>query len=711
MINELLDSGFDKGPVSAGLKRATISKVLNPSKGLSDRRREISRFFGSRGFTYEKFIGLLSVQNPTFTLENRKYLTRFAKKTDYKKDDGSEAVWYDEYIETFFMYLYYQLFVKLFSNAGAIIANNKENIENAKKILEKGIKDDGLKEDMKENITNIYKKFYSMIMPSDDAKSISTVVAAQQAYFDEFANKNISLFYDYPLSSRLFDSSAGSMKEFMDMVFDASTKIDVDNTSNRQIVSIRIMSEMMQGGNASFDLEKLNDVFNEKYPTASGSKASIKFPEKIRPDVEDALDTLAGFDSFDQVEMSWAIGTAWQPFISLMCAIISLEELSPEIKKLAKETREEKSQYVKQLDTAEPDSGVYFINNQAFKGAIANIPELKQLTNGIERVIANVFRKTSYFETLESDDLVEVMFVKYDNKYEADDIADLPKDDRDTLERIMRITEIIPSYGETLTAAVANINQILFNPDAKLREGVPDHVDRAIEYAKENADELEIKEVDKSVLSAFGYGSAIRNITRVSSATINAFSKIFTSDFTIDNIIDSFNESFADEFGFARMEVSSDGTATISRKGKPLLELKSKDDIKKYVASMSASMGSIMYHSKVMFKSEGTFDERYKEYFNVLSWFIKSLKEEGKLSAISGSDYPLSYKVTPFMVDVVKYAIRGFINNAHEIINSSVKKEVADSHNRNEMDDSEWKPLEQKLAEEMKDYLEKEMKA
>ena len=692
----------------SGVKGLPLSKVLMNNKSHENRRSAINKFFGDRKFSYSKFANIIRPETPTFKLEDRKFIKKFAKKEDTKTKSGDVEIWYDEYIETFFIYIYYQLFVKLFAMSDIVVANNKENIENAKKILS-GIKDKGLVEDVKENIVNVYKAFYSFMIPVGSPSKIESSSDAQIKYFEDFVNKNVSMFYEYPLSTQLTNFSTDNVSDLMDSIFDASKRIDVDNRSNRQLIALKVLSNMVEAGKPSFDFVELQELM-ERYPTVTDSKTKIKFPDSVRGNVEDALEVLSSFNELERIGMGWASGTQWEPFIGIMCGIISLREISDEIKKIAKQTQEKKSEYVQLLDTDEKDKGVFFINNEAFVSATSEIPELKDLVTGLDRIINSVFEKTNHFQKLDPKDLSEELFVTYNPKYAASDISSLSSEDKYVLEKVMRITQIITNYGANLDEGLANINQILFNLNHVQKTGLPEHLIDAEEFAKKNSGDLLIRDTD-DFLSAFSPSSVIRSITSVSSATVAAFSKIFSSDFSIDNVISSFNEAFSAEFGFAKMDVASDGTTVNIRiNNKIAIQLKTKEEIKEYVMFMCSSMASIMYHSKVMFGEGGDFNSRYKTYFNVLSWFLKTAKDAGKMQAFETKEYPLSYKVTPFAVDFVKYALRAFVNNIHEIVDSSVKDEIRDSHKKKEMDASEWKPLSNTLTDEVKSYLEKALK-
>jgi hypothetical protein len=118
-------------------------------------------------------------------------------------------------------------------------------------------------------------------------------------------------------------------------------------------------------------------------------------------------------------------------------------------------------------------------------------------------------------------------------------------------------------------------------------------------------------------------------------------------------------------------------------------------------------MASIVYHSKIMFNEDGDINSGYKRYFNILTWFLLAAKEEDKMRAFNTQDYPLSYKITPFALDFIKYALRAFVNDVHKIVDSSIKDEIKDSHSKKEMENSEWLPLSKTLSDEIRQYLEK----
>lgn len=689
-----------------GVKGLPISDVLMSQKGHEERRRAITGFFGDRRFTYESFANIVRPETVTFRLEDRRLIRKFASKKEGKTKSGEIEIWYDEYIETFFIYLYYQLFVKLFTMADAVVANNKENIENAKKILA-GIKDPGLVEVVKENIVNVYKVFYSSVIPVGNPSTIESSKDAQLEYFEDFVNKNISLFFDYPMSGQMEGFSTDNIKQFMDELFDVTRRIDIDNKSNRQLVALKILSNMIEGGKPSFDFVELQELI-QKYPTVTDSKVTITFPTAERGKVEDAFDTLSSFKEFERIGMGWAIGTQWEPFISLVCGIISMQEISDAVKKLASQTKAKTSEYVRLLDTDETDEGVFFINNDAFMSSVMQIDSLKKIPSGIDRILKNVFEKSNYFQGLSGSELVKALFVTYDAKYTATDVSDLSQEDKDVLEKIMKITGIMDVYGTTLNDVIANINKALFDLDYPGKPGLPELIVKAEEYARRNTGDVKLDDVDTS---AFSPTSVVKNIAAVSSATASAFKKIFSGDFSIENIADSFNQSFSTYTGFAKMNVESDGSVTVNIGTQEAIRLKSKEQIKEYIMFMSSSMGSILYHTKFMFGGpDSERPARFKEYFNVLTWFLQSLKDAGKDAAFSTEEYPLSWKITPYTIDFIKYALRAFVNDCHNIINSSVKDQINDSHKKEKMDDAEWKSLSSILSEELESYLRDKVK-
>jgi hypothetical protein len=120
-----------------------------------------------------------------------------------------------------------------------------------------------------------------------------------------------------------------------------------------------------------------------------------------------------------------------------------------------------------------------------------------------------------------------------------------------------------------------------------------------------------------------------------------------------------------------------------------------------------------MYHSKVAFGKSGDKNSRYKEYFNVLTWFVNSLDEYGKGRALQTPAYPFVYLVTPFLLEVIKYSFRTYVNEIEDTlfddgaISKDLRDRVKNSHKMDSMEDEEWKPIVEELSAAIEEYLKK----
>jgi hypothetical protein len=91
----------------------------------------------------------------------------------------------------------------------------------------------------------------------------------------------------------------------------------------------------------------------------------------------------------------------------------------------------------------------------------------------------------------------------------------------------------------------------------------------------------------------------------------------------------------------------------------------------------------------------------------MLSWFVQALEKQGKSTATAGGDYPVEYLITPFFLETVKYSLRAFINDAHNIIeiDEKLKKQIKESREKASMEEDEWKPIVEQFSKEIEKYL------
>ena len=627
-ITEQLNDAFFRTK-EGGATPITLSSLLfpdaNPSE--SERKKEyskISSFFRETGgFTYEDFKSIIKIDvtkidfkkgYQLFQSGQKGVIENFAKIV--KSTDKGGGSFYDEYVETFFIYFYYQLFVKLFSKSvhDRIISANKDSIESAKKQLA-DVKQ-SLIPDMEENVLRLYKSFYYTFASSIADPALMKDEAAQEKYFENFANLNINLFREYPLSAALKGSETMSIKVLIDSIFDVISKMDEANISNRQIASVKMLSDFISGTTIDFDITQFQKLSKERPSILSDSK-SIQFPESLRPVIDNIIKDLSDVNDVSDFGFSWAKGTSWEPYIKLMCGIISLEGVFSNVKKFAEATQGGSFTYEKKLDVAEKDGGVYSINNDAFVLATKDHAQIKNVVEDLNKLIIRFSKKTKYFQDLSGQKLIKALFVEYDEKFACEDIEELPKEEFRVIENIMKITGIIPGIAPTVTQATAAINGIMFGGEINPSN---DNLVAAIQYAKENCGDFKINETRVASSSTFSISSAYKTVKDVASATAKTFGDIFNdiSSGNFSNIAKSFTRTFSDEFSFAKMESTASGFQ-IKIDNEVVYDLKSAAEVGTYIKNMCVSAGSMMYHSVVKFGQYGTYESRYKDYFNVLT--------------------------------------------------------------------------------------------
>lgn len=714
LLEELNKELFKQSEVS-GVEPLPVSRIVSPGEKMDRREADVTKFFDDKGgFTYQEFKSILSVSlGSIFGIgaDARKKVSKFAEPVDVKNEKGDVRIAYDEYVETFFIYLYYQLFVKLLSKHELIIAKNQEAIKNAKAIMAKDVPD-SLKADMEEGMIKLYKLFYSMFGSSiTDPIKIKDNKEVQNTYFEKFTGQNVRLYIDYPLSGFMEGAGTMNVKQFVDSMFDAVGSINLDDRSNKQITTIRILSNFIEGG---FDIVKFQDLLKQ-YPSFSEGQGPLKFRDALEPVVSNVITELSSMDDIDDIGMGWAKGTKWEPYIKMICAVICLEEVSNKVKSAAKTLRKEKSKYKQRLDIGEFDGGVYFINNSAFVMAAQKVPKYKDVIKGLDDAITGVFNKTQYFQNKSGKQLIEAMFVKYDEDKAATYIENLGESEKKSLETIMKMTNLMGgsnSFGSTLVEAVAEINFTLFSNDNKIRPRLNARNEQSVEWAMKNVGDFILEEIRKDKLKGFYPSNVVSAVKEIASTSGEFFKQVFQAPTDLENLKKAFNDTFAAQFEFATMDTSG-GKPVIKMANGVAIKFETLNDFKAYVKNMCVSMGSIMYHSKVAFGKEGTKDSRYKDYFNVMSWFIKALNEYEKDRAVGGEVYPFVYLVTPFFLEVVKYSFRTHVNEIEDIlfemdlINKDLRDKIKQSHRMETMEDEEWIPLRDSLAEAIEEYLKK----
>jgi len=626
------------------------------------------------------------------------------------------------------------LFSVLFNKQQLIVQKNSNQISNAKDIL-LGI-DSSLQSDVEENFERLYISFYTTFSSSLSITQKSGEASERIKYFENFANNNVEFFLEYPLSRKLKGTSTSSMKELLNEIFEATLNLSDEQIGNRQLISVKMISEFLEDNRVDFALSKFEE-FAEKNPFVNASKNPVSFPYDVKPAVEDIINELSDFSELDQIGLGWVTGTRWEPYVKFICGIISLEEISENVKKVATTIRSlESFTYQQKLDTDEKDGGTYFINNWAFADALSKTESLKTLGKDFEEAIAHVAEKTEVFTGLSGNELLKNLFFspnKNGMSYEIDD----PKysKDKETLRKIMSLTDLDNDFGKTFMTAVQQINFMFYQYDVPWEQRMFGGVKtgsrnyEAVKYAFRNVGDVMINEVRKDLMSSFSPRTIYKTLTGFGQKTGQFFDKIFQDgSLSIENVVKSFNETFGADFNFVTIQEKP------NQEGKyvllsgddeyPAIELNSVQDIKDYVKKMSSSIGSIMFHGKVALGgnvSDSSYsnageEERYKTYFNVLSWFLDTLNKYSK-KRIVFSEMPFAYTVTPFLIDVVKYSFRGLINNITDVLyeDGKITKEEKENYDqaneKTSMKEGEWKPLAEQLSKSIQAFLKEKEKS
>lgn len=706
-----------------GVTPLPMSRVLSNEKltvqDISRRNSEISKFFreSKSGFTYEEFKEILKpALSKEITLfgvgpEAKEKISQFAKGVKIEGDEKN-ITYYDEYVETFFIYFYYQLFVKLFAETETIITKNAESIKNAKSIISKV--PEANRADLEESLLKLYRSFYTMFSAStENVSSIAKNKAEQAKYFENFANNNIELFSSYPLSGYVEGSVPTDLKGFVDLLFESMESFDFENTGNRQIASIGVLSKFISAENVvDFDVANLGETLKITFTGGTAAK------------IDDTLNALASIEDVSNLGMGWTKGTKWEPYVKMLCAMVCLEEISESVKKVASKMKSvSKATFVKKLDMGEADDGLFFINAKAFSKAIGSVEELKDCVKDLNSAIDEMARKTEKIQARSGKELLETLFFQESSDLRAIDIEDLKQ--KESIKKILQLTGMMENMKVgTLNEATAEINLTLFSPDNKNPPGLIPRNEDAINYAKVNVGDVILDEIDPGKFrGAFDVEKIVDTVVEIGSSTAQFFDTLFDKTFGdqgsgnfISNVVDSFNSAFSQKFNFVKMTPTKNAGEFVltGGSGNKSHTFKTPEDYKNWIKTMSVSLENIMYHSKVCFggpsqNPEQGKEQRYEEYFNLLSWFINVVKE--KKAVVASSDFKLVYLVTPFFLESVKYSLRCFINEIQDIvdINKDLRNRIKETHTKSSVPEEEWKTMVDELSTAVEKYMANKM--
>ena len=701
-----------------GVQAVKLSSVFSPDDSSDNRVNQIDRFFkGYKGFTYKSFHELFTgdltlkgkkgkaILNPFRGFTGKFNIEIFGQRTN-SLDTGKEI--FDEYIETFFMYLCYQIFVKLFIRKDELISQNKENIEKAKKIL--SAVSPGSMPNITEGLGDLYSLLYRSLIPS---KINFTRMTDEDiySYIEQFANSNINLFTRYPLSSSIDKTTTDSPEKLANLIFDACNNSADEIKDSKQLAAIKFITSMMSGGTLDFDAGGVQSAIDKNPSFKSIQTQEIIFTEKNQVAVNDIIETLYSFDNFSSIDLQWIKDTPWESIVRFIFAVLCTSELSKSIKDKTKDLQTSAIAWQKKLDAESQDGGVYFINNNATLQAFLEVNELKTLKTDLSSLINSISSRTAQFQDMNGNRLLDAMFAgRYDSSASLQLIQNIENNHKNVIKNIIHITGL---NFPTIEEAASSVNRVfLFNdimPPQYMGSSSITQFGDALSYAKNTVAGFDFDTITKSEIDAFKPSAIYDTVFKEIPSTIaNAFTNfVNTWDFG------QLGKDLTRDFNFMSVEKSENSEYFIIKNssGNIVKEIKTPSDLVSYLGTNCMAMGSIICHGKISMGNESL-----DKYFNSLSWLIQVTEKkfgESKSKAIFGGDqFPIVYGVTPFFVEYLKYSLRSFVNNIHKIeeVDDSLRKEIEESHSKNTMEDDKVNELIGRLKDAIKIHLQKKMK-
>ena len=716
---------------------------------IQDMYSKIERFFNDSNFSYGKFKDLFST-GPTspfgIGLDNAKKIQAFGEKSYVKDGKSKGELYYDEYVETFFIYIYYQVFIKALSSQIDLRVKNSKGIENAKKILRRN---ESAQEDIIEGLKNIYKSCMKMFLVDQRASDVVSTKESRRDFIEAFANKNISMFTEYPISSRFtveFDAEKADsdIAKAVDAVFD-SLKIAAqsDELKNQQALSVGLFSQFIkEDGTFDFDVEKFSGENSKKYdlfPVPS-------FLSKSSPIADDILNELAeGIDDsmLESFGMSWLIGSKWKPFVKIILAIKSLAEIDESIGKAAKAVDIKTRKYTQFLDSNEKDGGLHFINNMAFYETLKtsdnpNIQEIKNIVYDLNDMMERMSKKVNYFTQMSIENFKgSVMLTDKESNAFAQSYDDLSSNDKKTIVNILNLTGFMDIFGTSdVGKTVEKLNSWFFEPttepESELKSSSGVDLSMPIKYAARNVASYEVKSSTNTVselgakdalLKTLEFGNDITiglayNLAKPVYDVIKNGKSVWTAmgelkSAVMDGVVQKW---FPEKEVINKLE--GDQKKIVITVGDNTVEIKNTADWINYIQKQGKSFACILCHGKIVFSPSGesihndaaTIQEMYKKYDNVLSWYIINVSKDPKLK----ESYRLmnfGELVTPFLLETLKYGLRAFINNSHKMIrNEELTNRIEDANGKQDIEEGEWKELVSSLKDELESVLSKKLK-
>lgn len=746
-----------------GVTPVKLSDLLG-EKNEEERYKQIDNFFGENNpnkFTYGRFKELFDLGAKTpfrVGFESRQKLDSFGQKYTIQTGSKKGSEGYDEYVETFFIYLYYEVFVKPILKKDALIESETyqipksidDAINKAKKIINETTGDEN--KDLELGLVSLTRYLISMIYPEIDSKIDKE--ESRSEFIENFINNNINLFIDYPLSKKLRVTKPNNLRSIVDDIYVSVN--ESKDVKNRQIQNLSIFSKMIKDGKVNFDVKLIEDSYRRL------------FSESLEAKVNDIMDILCEGvtdDVYASLGMSWTKDTSWSEITKIIVAILSMTKLTSKTEKAALSISAKELKYTKLLDTAEKDGGIHFINNMAFYRAVKKtqskklsesdkiLAEKYKDIGGVIRNLNDLMDRLSLrlknFTSLDSlswtkSILLDPKSTISGDAWECPKFGSLDDAHKNAMINIMNITEMQDIYGQNDAEEIlASINDIFFNINSGIdtQEKWKRWKNAALYAAQNVSDYADIKIVDPSKQDIISkvidvsteIGKQIKKVwwdipSEMISKTINAFQ---TGNYWsgIVGLGDDFKELANTILPQAAKNVASNAFPETFKKESQIIDASTiyvdgkeikltPENYAKWMIFLSHSMGSMLCHGKVIFAPSGDsiynslqeMNSLLEAYDNALSTMIVKLKRE--LNAddkfYTSEKYDLKYRVTPFAVEFLKYALRNYINNIHK--NTPLEKAIEEANSKDNLSPTEWSALVDELEEYIVEKLVKHSK-
>lgn len=723
-----------------GANPVKLSNVMRSDTPV-ERYKRIEEYFGASGdnFSYEKFAKLFDVGFDTpfgVGLDNAKKINAFGEKS-YTKSSKSEEreMYYDEYLETFFIYLYYQVFMNVLSTEN-IQEINADGIEEASKILSE--QDDNTRENVVQGLKDVYSSCMRLFLVETRNLDVAASSKSRSEFIETFANKNIGLFTAYPISSAFrnefgSENKSWSVGQVVESIYDCLQSAAAnEQLTNPQALSIGFFSQFIKGDSFDFDVDNFAGDSGERFRISPKPNFSTS-AKPVADSILEALSDGIGDDDLKKLGFTWILESKWKPFVKVVMGIKSLTGIDKTIAKVAKSTEIKTREYKRLLDADEKDGGLHFINNYAFYETVKNSkdPDLAKISTLIFDFNDMIERMSKKVNTIigmnDSSFRAEALLTDPQSNLFADTYDELNNEtDKKTIQDVLFLTNF-PGRKANTALTVAELNEYFFDPNKKLADLSASGIDfsKAIKFAAETVASYDLKHTisseDASILdkteNALSFGKSM-----FMDLPYNVVKSIWDgiSNKNVSEILGNLKMSIWDNFEekwFKNVDVDVQkelkGKKTKLTVGNNSVDLNSAKDWIDYTKSQSKSMISVLCHGKVIFAESGsdihndkaTIEANFKKYDNQLSWLILRIANDPQMKE-SYKIINISTLVTPFVIEVLKFSFRAFINNIHNIVgDDNLAQRISEANDKEHLEEGEWKELLGELKEKLTDVL------